>query len=488
MVQREVEGTQHVLNRYLTSWSIKPRINCCFHFFLGDIMKSSIYNLYIPVHDKYVVYNTLSGSLIFIDEEMKSALEKNELESLDNTAKTQLQTNGIIIDDTIDEPLKYNYLFTKEMYAPAYSSVTIFPTYACNLSCHYCFQQWSDISKVTMSEKTLKNSIEFLKKKIIEDNSRALLIKVFGGEPLVHPKATKAILAGLHKWTQDQGIRFFGTLTTNGTLFRGDIFEALSPHTHAVHITLDGPEELHNSIRFYSDGSGTYQDIMDSLSLLAETSIRVCLRINIHNHDYKTAASLLKDVKERGFSQCPNFELDFGLIVQQDKCDLRLNMDDYIAGKEIAVKSAQYIQNMLKTVGWEHPENVRYSDDMRMDKAPVLCDQTKRSRYIIDSFGDLYLCPSKAGEKEFCVGHITDNGNCDLNQDFYTILTRNPLQFEECAHCAYLPVCGGGCAIHAKETNGEYTSSFCGAVKDITSKRVISYLKRYYPEKMGLTG
>lgn len=448
-------------------------------------MKSSKYNVYIPTQDKFVVYNTLTGSLLFVDEEMRSALEKNQLEKLDDTVKKQLTTHGIAVDDDIDETAVYNYLHTKEVYAPSYTSVTVFPTYACNLSCHYCYQQWQDMSKSSMTEQVLKNTMEFLKKRIIEDKSRALLVKVFGGEPLVHPRATETFLAGLHQFADQHGIEYFGTLTTNGTLFRGELFEKLSPHIAAVHITLDGPEALHNSIRFYSDGTGTYADIMETLSLLGETSIRTCLRINIHDGDYTTTKSLLADLRERGFSKCTNFELDFGLVVQQDKCDLQLNVKEYIADKETAVTSARYIESMLHSMDWENTEGVRYPDDIRMDKAPVICDQTKRRRYIIDSFGDIYLCPSKAGEKEYKVGRIGENGKATWIHSFYDILTRNPLDFAECTHCAYLPVCGGGCAVHAKEKNGSYTTSFCGAVKQITSQRILSYLTRYYPEKMG---
>jgi uncharacterized protein len=448
-------------------------------------MKSSKYNLYIPVKAKYVVYNTFTGSLIFIDKEMKAALETNQLKALDDTEKDQLKTHGIIVDDHADESLMYDYVFTKEMYSPSYTSVTIFPTYACNLSCHYCFQRWSDTAKASMTEHVLKNTVEFLKKRITEDHSRSLLIKVFGGEPLVHPGATEAILAGLHQWAETQNIQFFGTLTTNGTLFRGELFERLSPHISAVHITLDGPKELHNSIRYYSHGKGTYEDIMESLELLSRTSIHVCLRINIHDGDYKTTAFLLEDLKERGFSNNTNFELDFGLVIPKDQCGLHLNVETYINNKGVVIASAQYIEDMLKKIGWENIQGVRYPDNIRMDTAPVMCDQTKRKRYIIDALGDLYLCPSKAGDRTYRVGSIGEHGEATWEQGFYDILTRNPLHFAECTSCVYLPVCGGGCAVHAREQNGSYNTSFCGAVKHITSKRVLSYLERYYPEKMG---
>ncbi|MGC1121462.1 MAG: radical SAM protein [Candidatus Methanofastidiosia archaeon] len=448
-------------------------------------MKSSKYNLYMPLGGpKHVVYNTLHGSLIFIDEEMRSALESNHVQDIDDASKVQLHAQGVLVDDGTDELSVYRHAFLADMYAPSYASVTVFPTYACNLSCHYCYQKWSDSPKASMTESVLTNTMEFLKTQLAQDNTRALLVKVFGGEPLVHPEATKTLLAGLHEWAQSQGIQFYGTLTTNGTLFRGELFDALSPHLGAVHITLDGPQPLHDSIRYYSTGEGTYEDIMHALSLLKKTSIRVCLRINIHDNDYKTAALLLQDIKDRGFSTCANFELDFGLIVKKDTCDVGLNEEEYIAGKEIAVASAQYIQDMLQNVGWENPQNVRYSDNVKMDRPPVLCDQTKRKRYIIDSFGDIYLCPSKAGEKEYRVGQIGDGGRVTWSNDFYTILTRHPADFEECSSCAYLPVCGGGCAVHAREKNGQYRTSFCGAVKTITGQKVLSYVRRYYPHKI----
>ncbi len=65
-------------------------------------MKSSRFNIFIPLgDDEYILYNSLSGAIFKIDEEMKNLIEtihekNSKLEKAPQTL-AQLQDQGIIL-------------------------------------------------------------------------------------------------------------------------------------------------------------------------------------------------------------------------------------------------------------------------------------------------------------------------------------------------------------------------------------------------------
>ena len=113
------------------------------------------------------------------------------------------------------------------------------------------------------------------------------------------------------------------------------------------------------------------------------------------------------------------------------------------------------------------------------------CGSEKKGKYVIDPFGDVYLCFFTAGQKEHCIGTISQGGTVQWNTSFYEIMGRNPLQFPECYHCNLLPMCGGGCHIRAYKQRGMYNAPHCGSTKELAEERIKLYLKQKYPGRFG---
>jgi uncharacterized protein len=111
-----------------------------------------------------------------------------------------------------------------------------------------------------------------------------------------------------------------------------------------------------------------------------------------------------------------------------------------------------------------------------------MCEHLKTRNYVIDPSCDLYLCPSTALDKRYKTGKICEDG-ATWKGIYYDIHTRNPLDFEDCRVCAYLPMCGGGCPVHACKKNGTFHAPYCGINKEFTAGRVLSYLRNWHPEK-----
>ena len=94
--------------------------------------------------------------------------------------------------------------FNAEQYGSAHSTFIIFPTYACNLACEYCYQRKAETPMKSMSKEMVSNTIAFIKQQLIKDRSRHLMIKFFGGEPLVRADIVLEISSSLFQWCEQR--------------------------------------------------------------------------------------------------------------------------------------------------------------------------------------------------------------------------------------------------------------------------------------------
>ncbi|KYK36589.1 MAG: radical SAM protein [Theionarchaea archaeon] len=442
-------------------------------------MKSSKYNLFIPTKDsnKYILYNTLQDSILVADFELKELLENNKFDDLTEEHLDVLKTMKILVDDGLDEKKVLSFRYCKEKYSSPYSIFVIFPTLACNLACKYCYERTSELSARTMDEKTVVNTISFIKKMAAEDNTRTILIKLYGGEPLLNVAACTRICEEVSSWAQQLGMQVAVVLQTNGTLLTEDVLDALAPYLTYVELTVDGPQKNHDTIRIYKDGSGTYQDIMSAMERVTKRGIHTALRINIRNED--DLRDVLTDLTERGFREKRGVTFYYAQTSSFGLCELFSNNKLCHDDEERALEMSPAVREVIKELKWM--EHLEMPDILQKQKF-VACNNEKKARYVIDPYGDIYLCFFRAGQKEYRAGTLTE-GEGQFGSMYYEMLARNPLQFEECRTCVYLPLCGGGCAMRAYEQSGTFHTNSCGSMKDFAEKRILMYLKRKYPDR-----
>lgn len=103
----------------------------------------------------------------------------------------------------------------------------------------------------------------------INQETQNIQIDFIGGEPLLNVKTIEAIcdeffrigLEKHHPWIEN--CRF--SISTNGTLyFNEDVQHFLKKYHNftSLAITIDGPQNLHDSCRKYCDGRGSWEDVM----------------------------------------------------------------------------------------------------------------------------------------------------------------------------------------------------------------------------------
>jgi uncharacterized protein len=185
-----------------------------------------------------------------------------------------------------DIPLKFS--FSMEEYQRALKNLVnhmiLNITEGCNFRCKYC--KYSGIYSFSrkhgtrsMSMDTIKKAIDFFianASYIINDTNRDLVLGFYGGEPLLeHKKIFEAIE---YIETCYKGIfpRFRFSMTTNGSLLTQEIIEKLTKYSFSLLISLDGPQEIHDRYRIFSNGQSTYNLIIEKLDLLKKLNQAYC--------------------------------------------------------------------------------------------------------------------------------------------------------------------------------------------------------------------
>jgi uncharacterized protein len=88
------------------------------------------------------------------------------------------------------------------------------------------------------------------------------------------------------------------------------------------------------------------------------------------------------------------------------------------------------------------------------------CEIHKRHAHTIGPDGSLYACPGFAGEKHQVVATIGDARSDRFVEARGRFEGLSPWR-EACGDCAFVPVCGGGCAVASQAEAGDLLAPSC---------------------------
>lgn len=134
----------------------------------------------------------------------------------------------------------------------------------CNLRCTYCYAEggtYGQKEKKIMSYEELK---EMLFKLIEISPSGIQCFSFFGGEPLMGFEAIKEFVefASVYLPQHDLPIPRWG-IVTNGTLMTDEIIEFFNRHNFSVNVSLDGPKEINDRTRIFTDPTKSVYDVVE---------------------------------------------------------------------------------------------------------------------------------------------------------------------------------------------------------------------------------
>ena len=93
----------------------------------------------------------------------------------------------------------------------------------------------------------------------------------FGGEPLMNWEVVKQLVAYGREQEKLHDKRFRFTLTTNGVLLNDEVMEFCNREMGNVVLSIDGRKEVHDRMRPFRKGAGSYDLIVPKFQKFAES-------------------------------------------------------------------------------------------------------------------------------------------------------------------------------------------------------------------------
>ena len=391
-------------------------------------MKLSMFNNIINLQEgKTVIYNSLSGGVLRLDEEHFTHFtnySKDPQYILPDKLEEALKQGHIILHDHVNEKAMLRYYELLSSNNLNTLSLTIAPTMACNFRCPYCYEKGK--SYTTMSDETLTVLIKYINDQIKTGDIKTLAIAWYGGEPLLRFDLIKKIRYGLELGE----VELKQIIVTNGYLLTETIAKELADMgVERAQITLDGPPEIHNKSRLYPDGRDTFTPIIENIQKACEY-VPINIRVNVDKNTLYHADELLDYLDK--------YEL-------QGKVNLYLapidNFHDSSCNSSVCYNRQEFSKEQLDFT----KRNIYrgYFGLKFGGFSPTVCGATNMNSFVIDPNGDMFKCWEEISDVDSKVGNIFKG--LLYNEAFEKWLDYNYLTDEECSDCTILPICKGGC-------------------------------------------
>lgn len=429
--------------------------------------KMSQYNFEFGFDGRKFIYNTLTTSLIELDDNI-FAKGANELPL---GKRKSLISNGFIVDNRLNEQEKYGYYFDATRFGSAARNlkITLLPTYSCNLACPYCYQgQGKDIARMGFSgAKRVLNFLDYAVTSCKDSDSiNKVHISLYGGEPMMDKEALKTFCAGSYEIVHGCELPISFDMTTNLTLLDEGIVELIKKYNIEMQVTIDGPKYYHDKKRIYRDGRGTFDDIVKNLKWLHQNGLSklVTIRINIDKDTIRYAEAAFLAVKDYS----PN--IYFSVIRYfkgANDCHKR-----HCVSEDLYSSFIPHLNEILA----KHGRRVY----RQFGKKPP-CTLVIPNKYYVDCNFDVYGCDGLIKHPECRIGTLDENGYLNLTPFYYEQMNLAAMRAEKCKGCKWLPACGGGCPAEQYINSGRNDGMLeCQCIVDEESLRayLIDYIKR----------
>lgn len=430
--------------------------------------KKSKYNVTTCVDRKWIIANTLKGTMIEIEKEEYEIFQN--IDSCDDAlilSKSELfatmERVGIILQSQVDEDkyLKYFYWKTKE--DDSILNITINPSFMCNLNCQYCYQNGRS-QKEVISTEILQRIYRFAVSKITK-KTRKVMINWFGGEALIHIDIFLEFAIKLKEYCNKNDIIYETTISTNGVLLTDKNIEKLKQiKTVNIQTTLAGNECDHDKLRPDKNGGGTFKKIIENIKRAKSEIQNILVIVNLTKTNVGRIEDMLDNLKYNGIED--NAYIVFKRVLEygiEGNREIVLDIDEY---NQYVYKFSKYAISIGLTLG--NMSNFKPSF--------INCYSGHKNTYAIDYNGNVFRCIERACN-ESKIGVINCNGQL---VDKKNVLHSYFDVFDDprCYNCSVLPSCGGGC-ISRRAIGEHYCEDFA---KDLENTLKIVY--KYHKSKL----
>ena len=348
-----------------------------------------------------------------------------------------------------------NYIMDFKKRPTVVKALCLHIAHDCNLACRYCFAEEGEYHghRELMSYEVGKKALDFL----IENSGsrRNLEVDFFGGEPLMNWQVVKDLVKYGREQEKLHDKKFRFTLTTNGVLLNDEVMEFANKEMGNVVLSIDGRKEVHDHMRPFRNGKGSYDMIVPKFQQFAESrnQDKYYVRGTFTHYNLDFADDVLH-LADLGFKQ-----ISVEPVVAEDSEEYALREEDLpklfseydkLAAEMVERKKAGKDFNFFHFM-------------IDLEGGPCVAKRLSGcgsgTEYLaVTPWGDFYPCHQFVGNEEFLMGNVWDGvKRTDIRDEFKCC---NVYAKEKCRKCFAKFYCSGGCAANSYHFHGHINDAY----------------------------
>lgn len=363
---------------------------------------------------------------------------------------TELFARGFIVKVGVEEPCLLDYAhIVKER--RTIQALYLILTTKCNLRCDYCLYKADKSGSLTgigqhMSKEVAYKAINlFVQEASKNDRSNPEYweeVTLYGGEPLLNRSCLESAIEYIRK-LQSEGkawhdIHF--VLNTNGTLLDASFMEFVRREQIEVQVSIDGPEDIHNRVRQFPTGRGSFERVVHALEQMQSAGLDFVPLLTVTDANMDSLASCVEWL-------CQTFSIK--------RYGLNLLMHTY------GSVDPNYGMRAEKAVKEAHAVAASYGAADRMYEGVFQVFEEKRiasqscgagRKLVVFPGGGIHACQALEASGITEIGHLPVFLPDDPNRILWG--RRNRFNNAECLSCPAIGGCGGGCGASAYNASG----------------------------------
>lgn len=323
---------------------------------------------------------------------------------------------------------------------PSFTMLRILLTDVCNLACDYCkVIKLIDKPDSTPTEKArLEEVIRFFFTN--SEPKEPKLIHITGGEPTLFFEQVKFIISMKEKYARPGEFCWF-VMGTNAVLIDEKKARYLAEHDVKCIVSMDGPEEIHDVLRFNQGGRGSWKNVDRGIRQLKKAGAEVSLSMVLGKHNILKAKEIIQLFLDEYQPTGMGVNFMKPPTPKQKSYDFLIDEELY-ANVLYDVHKDFRDQGLFLELIYRHLEpfvkqEYRYHD----------CGAAGGNNLNIDAKGKIGPCKSFLLMDKLAMQ--------DINAEAYkqTVVEkwrkRSPIYYQHCDGCAARGMCGNGCAYDA---------------------------------------
>lgn len=412
-----------------------------------DVNSGAIHVVDDICYDVVAMYETHTRDEIV--EALAPNYEREEIEEAIHEIQVLADGGELFTEDTYE-----GYITDFKKRPTVVKALCLHLAHDCNLACRYCFAEEGEYHgrRALMSFEVGKKALDFL---IANSGSRRNLeVDFFGGEPLMNWQVVKDLVAYGREQEKIHDKNFRFTLTTNGVLLDDEVMEFCNREMANVVLSIDGRKEVHDRMRPFRKGAGSYDLIVPKFQKFAESRNQdkyyVRGTFTHYNLDFSEDVLHLADL---GFKQ-----ISVEPVVAAPS-------EDYAIREEDLPQLFEEYDRLAEEMAKRHKNGKDFNFFhfmIDLEGGPCVAKRLSGcgsgTEYLaVTPWGDLYPCHQFVGNEAFLLGNVDEGIKEQDTVDEFKCC--NVYAKEKCRSCFARFYCSGGCAANAYN----FTGDICGA-------------------------